>query len=77
MCEYLGRTEYSTPILHCLQWGNIKWKPPYVYTLMGSRELTFMGLESRAVSAYETKLIGFFSITHYIQSLPDATPFDL
>ena len=28
MCEYLGRTGYLTvtPILHCLQWGNINWK---------------------------------------------------
>ena len=26
MCEYLGRTGYLTPILHCRQWGNIKWK---------------------------------------------------
>ena len=25
MCEYLGRTGYLTPILHCRQWGNIKW----------------------------------------------------
>ena len=26
MCGYLGRTGYLTPILHCRQWGTIKWK---------------------------------------------------
>ena len=26
MCEYLVMTGYLIPILHCRQWGNIKWK---------------------------------------------------
>ena len=29
MCEYLKRTGYFTPILHCPQWGNISGKPPF------------------------------------------------
>ena len=26
MCEYQGRTGYFTPVLHCRQRGNSKWK---------------------------------------------------
>ena len=26
MCKHLGRTGYFNLVLHCRQWGNIKWK---------------------------------------------------
>ena len=46
MCEYLGKTRYFTPILHCWQWEIFSGKPSYAepFAPRGFEELGRMAI---------------------------------